>query len=70
MNRSDWLADVYARLRMEYCMDEESLGWDYENIVGFYGFGESSADFVSWYTQKFDLTSISGISLQPDAAVA
>ncbi|SFS52762.1 hypothetical protein SAMN05192570_1900 [Brevundimonas viscosa] len=50
-----WLAEVDRILRRDWCIDSANAGWDREDVLRYWGYGETPADFVVWFAEKYDL---------------
>lgn len=50
-----WLAEVDRILRREWRIDSADAGWDREDVLRYWGYGEAPAEFVEWFAEKYDL---------------
>jgi hypothetical protein len=55
-----WLAEVYKIMKGEYFLDSEGAGWDQEQIERYFVFGDTPAEFIAWYAEKYDLYEFRG----------
>lgn len=55
MKRSAWVARVERRLTRQWCINLSDMGFDNDDVTGFWASGEIPDAFVERITQKYDL---------------
>lgn len=50
-----WLAEVDRVMKRDWCIDSVDAGWSSEDVVRYWGYGETPADFVEWFAEKYGL---------------
>jgi hypothetical protein len=55
-NFGDWKADVDRLMAKRFFIDIASAGLDEAELRSHFNSGESSADFVEWLGEKYDLS--------------
>lgn len=50
-----WLVQVDRILRREWRIDSEDAGWDREDVLRYWGYGETPEEFVEGFAEKYDL---------------
>lgn len=55
MDREGWVAEVDRRMRRDWCIGVVDAGLDAVELTKFWTYGESPAEFVAWFAEKYDL---------------
>ena len=50
-----WLAEVDRLMKRDWCIDSADAGWSAEDVLRYWGYGETPAAFVEWFAEKYDL---------------
>jgi len=50
-----WLAEVDRVMKRDWCIDSTDAGWSREDVLRYWGNGETPADFVEWFAEKYGL---------------
>ncbi len=50
-----WLAEVDRLMKRDWYLDSNGAGWSREDVLRYWGYGETSVDFVDWFAEKYGL---------------
>jgi hypothetical protein len=50
-----WLAAVDVILKRDWCIDLRDAGTSDEDILRYHSWGDTPAEFVEWFAEKYDL---------------
>jgi hypothetical protein len=50
-----WVMEVDRLMRRDWCIGVVDAGLDAEELIKFCEYGESPAEFVAWFGEKYDL---------------
>ena len=54
-DRQIWVMEVDRLMRRDWCIGVVDAGLDAAELTKFWGYGESPAEFVAWFAEKYDL---------------
>lgn len=54
-DRQIWVMEVDRLMRRDWCIGVVDAGLDATELTKFWGYGESPAEFVAWFAEKYDL---------------
>lgn len=50
-----WLAEVDRLMKCDWFIDTDDAGLDDEQVVRYWNYGDTPAEFVTWFAEKYDL---------------
>lgn len=42
-------------MKRDWYLDSNGAGWSREDVLRYWGYGETPEDFVDWFAEKYDL---------------
>lgn len=50
-----WLTEVDRLMKRDWCIDSADAGWSEADVLRYWSYGETPADFVEWFAEKYRL---------------
>lgn len=50
-----WVAEVDRLMKRDWYIDTDDAGLDDEQVVSYWEVGDTPAEFVTWFAEKYDL---------------
>ncbi len=50
-----WLVEVDRLMKRDWFIDSDDAGLDDEQVLRYWRYGDTPAEFVAWFAEKYDL---------------